>query len=82
LRLNEKYKQIYQHLHNEEHITVSLDLPFFSPHGAPIDNPEVWLHADQNTNFGQGCENSYQSILYVWDSTEEKSSNTVVCPKS
>jgi len=82
LRLNEKCKKIYQHLHNEEHVTVSFDLPFFSPYGAPIKSPELWPHADQNLRYEQGCKNSYQGILYVWDSTGENTSNTTVWSKT
>ena len=39
-------------------------------------------HADQNINLNLGCENSYQGILYVWDSTKNNTSNTVILPKS
>lgn len=82
LRLNEKCKQIYQYLHDEDDLVVGMDLPFFSPDSTTSKDSDMWPHADQNINLKKGCDNSYQGILYVWDSTQRNTSNTVVWPKS
>lgn len=82
LRLNEKCKEIYRHLHGHQKLVVSFDLPFFSPRDSTKYETEIYPHADQNIRNLNGCPNSYQGILYVWDSTNDISSNTAVWPKS
>lgn len=82
LRTNTKCKEIYQFLHNEDDLVVGADLPFFNPDNNPLDNSDLWPHADQNINLKKGCDNSYQGILYVWDSTQNNTSNTIIWPES
>ena len=82
LRTNKKCKQIYQFLHDENDLVVGEDLPFFNPDTTPNSDSDMWPHADQNVNLKEGCDKSYQGILYVWDSTKHNTSNTVVWPKS
>lgn len=82
LRTNQKCKEVYQYLHNEEDLVVGMDMPFFNPDDTPQHKSDLWPHADQNIELKKGCENSYQGILYVWDSTQKNTSNTVLLPKS
>lgn len=84
MRKNAKVRKIYSSLHNcpEEELCVSMDVPFFTPEGNVNKTCKNWCHADQNINIHTGCVNSYQGILYVWDSTEANTSNTIVIPKS
>lgn len=81
LRTNEKCKEIYEYLHDSNDLVVSTDLPFYTI--VPTKNTnELWPHADQVIGSNLGCENSYQGILYVVESSAQKSANTVILPKS
>jgi ectoine hydroxylase-related dioxygenase (phytanoyl-CoA dioxygenase family) len=82
MRTNAKCKEIFSHLHGTDQITVSHDVPFFNPTDVTNDEANLWPHADQNINLKIGSEKSYQGILYVWDSTQPNTSNTVVMPRS
>jgi ectoine hydroxylase-related dioxygenase (phytanoyl-CoA dioxygenase family) len=88
MRTNQKVKKIYEHLHQNTDLCVSMDVPFFTPD--PYSKPEclMWSHADQNINVRDskgeiiGSPNSHQGIIYVWGSDKQGTSNTVVIPKS
>lgn len=85
LRTNPIVKSIYAGLHDctEDELCVSLDVPFFSPDSSSSrDECYIWSHADQNIHVKIGSPESHQGILYVWDSTEHGTSNTIVIPKS
>ena len=84
LRTNPIVRTIYAGLHSckEDELCVSLDVPFFTPDSYSRDECLVWSHADQNIHIKIGSTESYQGILYAWDSTKHGTSNTVVIPKS
>jgi len=84
LRTNPIVRSIYAELYGckERELCVSLDIPFYNSYAKSNAQTDIWCHADQNINVDIGSSNIYQGILYVWDSTNEMTSNTVVIPKS
>lgn len=81
LRTNANCREIYEFLHNSADLIVSTDLPFYTVTSTEKTN-DLWPHADQVTGSHLGCENSFQGILYVTETTSKKSANTIVLPKS
>lgn len=60
-----------------------MDLPFFNPSKKKEKDTDCWCHADQDIRLKEGGGHpSHQGILYVWDSTQHNSSNTILWPKS
>lgn len=84
LRTNPKVKSIYAGLHEckENELCVSLDVPFFTPDSYSRDECLIWSHADQNIHIKIGSPDSHQGILYVWDASKHRTTQTVVIPKS
>mmetsp|Transcript_6006 Transcript_6006/g.9171 ORF Transcript_6006/g.9171 Transcript_6006/m.9171 type:complete len:416 (+) Transcript_6006:73-1320(+) len=81
-RLHKNVRSIFETLYQTEHFSTGLDIPFFTPQTSPLQTQNhEWLHVDQNHNTGL-IRNCYQGILYVWGSEDNRSSSTIVCPKS
>lgn len=81
-RLHPSVRRIFEDLHQEQDLCVGHDNVFWasSESTAAASNKE-WLHVDQNHNTGMTWQ-CFQSVLYVWPSTGEAASTTVVCPGS
>mmetsp|Transcript_147806 Transcript_147806/g.275494 ORF Transcript_147806/g.275494 Transcript_147806/m.275494 type:complete len:479 (-) Transcript_147806:90-1526(-) len=78
-------KRLYEILHGTGDLVIGLDNTFFVPESAPIQTKNrEWPHVDQNFNCGAKFKDMdcYQSVLYIWPSTAEHASTTVVWPKS
>lgn len=78
-------QQCYKILHGIEDLVTGLDNSFFVPESAPRQKTNrEWPHVDQNFNCKEDLKHwdCYQSVLYIWPSTAEKASTTVVWPKS
>jgi hypothetical protein len=84
LRSNNNVRNIYAHLHDvqSDELCVSTDVAFFTPDDTSNKPVPVWCHGDQNIFYKAGSSKSYQGILYVWDSSVDNTSTTVVIPKS
>jgi hypothetical protein len=82
LRINEKVRLIYEHLHKSNDLVVGTDVVFFNTNKDTYTQTDLWPHADQDIDLKTGSEKSYQGILYVLDSTKPNSTNTVVLPMS
>jgi len=82
LRTNQKVKEIYQFLHDDNDLVVGTDVAFLNTDSRTLYDTNLWPHADQNIDLKTGSENSYQGILYVWGAGSDDSSATVVWPKS
>lgn len=81
-RTDEKVKKLFEFLHDTDDLCVGTDVVFFDSRKAEDKAINLWPHADQDTDFKVGSDRSYQGILYLWDATTEKGSNTIVLPKS
>jgi hypothetical protein len=83
-RLNPRVKTVFADLHEtkEEEMCVGMDLPFFNPLSYAAKDTFFWGHADQDTRLENGKTKSYQGILYIWPSTKNNTSNTILVPKS
>lgn len=82
MRTNEKVRDLFKLLHNSDDLVVGTDVVFFNTENKKTQSTNMWPHADQNIDVKSGSENSYQGILYVWDGSDDGTSNTVVWPKS
>ena len=84
-RTHQKVKRLFELIYQTQELCASMDLPFYLPR-ASTGAPKVCTvapHADQNVHVPESGECViYQSILYVWDSTDPATSSTVVCPRS
>jgi len=89
-RLHPRVREAYSLLHGTDRLVVGCDNTFFSP-GAEGEgwrhSNKSWPHVDHNM-YDRSIQGShrrsigewevYQSILYVWPSTDEAASTTVV----
>jgi len=83
-RLLRTVRSCFETLYGTSQLVTSLDNTFFAPPSAPEQRTNrEWPHVDFNTTLsavkGWDC---YQSVLYVWPSTDSRSSSTVVWPRS
>jgi len=91
-RLHPRVRSVYALLHGTEDLVSSCDNTFFAPvHHAKKASNRLTPHVDQNMHDerfrdqqgrcvkGWDC---YQGVLYVWGSSEEHASTTVVWPGS
>lgn len=91
-RLLDEVKQVYALLHGTDDLVSSCDNAFFAPVAHRLEKQNrAFPHVDQNCHDerwvdaagrGIGEWESYQGILYVWPSTGEHASTTVVWPGS
>jgi hypothetical protein len=82
-RLNKNAKSCWKVLHETDSLVVSLDVPFYSSRDddpPPLKANGSWPHADHNKHYRRHL--TYQGVLYVWGSEDEKASTTVVWPSS
>src|SRR3989338_7291002 len=72
-RTHQKGKRLFELIYQTQELCASMDLPFYLPR-ASTGAPKVCTvapHADQNVHVPESGECViYQSILYVWDSTD------------
>jgi len=83
-RLHPEVKKLFADLFEVESgsLIVGLDNPFWSAADAcGRKGNEEWLHTDQNHQTGLTWR-CFQGLLYVWPSTSEAASTTVVWPGS
>jgi len=87
-RLNPRVRRTYEVLHGTNELVSSCDNSFFAPGSSPEeDSNRNWPHVDHNKHDNSVVDEDgtpisdwdvYQGLLYVWPSTDSRSSTTVV----
>jgi len=82
-RLHPRVVDVFARIFDTRDLASGLDLikAFCVEEGAAATDNLQWLHVDQNTMTGI-TDDCYQSILYLWPSSGEDRSTTVVWPGS